>query len=69
MKKLIGYFFGTPVYEDPAAPPGQVYLLNEQYLQWHRIDARSRLRRIMDGIFYLRLRLWYKLTRKARHQT
>jgi hypothetical protein len=48
--KFEGKFRGTPIYSDPNAPKGMIYLINENNLGFYGIDARSRFRRIIDWI-------------------
>lgn len=45
--KLIGYIGTTPVYEDPAAPPGKLYFLNDHYMQFSRFEPLSRWQRFL----------------------
>lgn len=61
MPKLVGHFKNMPVYEDPNAPEGQLYIINEENMQGHigttskpvqfvRIDARNHKQRIVDFV-------------------
>lgn len=48
--KRIGTFKGSPVYEDPNSPPGKMYFLNDKYMDFASIDARSRWQRFKDWV-------------------
>lgn len=44
------HFYGVPVKIDPNTPPGQIYFLNDKYMEFTRIDARNRKQRVIDFI-------------------
>lgn len=48
--KKIGEFNGTPVYEDPNAPPGKMFFLNDKFMEFSSIDTRSRWQRLKDWL-------------------
>lgn len=61
-------FMGVPVEVRPDVPPGKLFFLNGSNMsQAYCIDARSRWQRLGDWFVYLRLRIYYKLTRRKRH--
>lgn len=68
--KKVGYINSSkhrnvPVYEDPNCPPGQLYFINDKFLEFARIDNRSRFQRIKDWFKHKLLYIIRKLIKKG----
>jgi hypothetical protein len=50
--KKVGTFRGVDVYEDPNCPPGMLYFLNDNNIDFHAvsIDNRTKWQRIKDWV-------------------
>jgi hypothetical protein len=58
MRRQIGVFNGKPMYEDPSIPPGQIFLINDNYQSYALVNKKSRWHSIRRWI----LRFWLRLT-------
>ena len=54
MKRLVGYYNDVPVYEDPEAPPGVMYFLNDDWEDF-RLDP--------DYAYGIKYTPWYRFKR------
>lgn len=51
-RKYVGKLYGIDFYEDLNCPPGKIYMMNDSYTDFARIDARSRWQRIKGWVLW-----------------